>query len=1084
MMAASLTSQVRGIAKVVTAVANGDLKRKLTVEAKGEIAALADTINGMIDTLATFADQVTSVAREVGVEGRLGGQASVPGAAGTWKDLTDNVNQLAANLTTQVRAIAEVATAVTQGDLTRSIKVEASGEVAALKDNINEMIRNLRETTRKNTEQDWLKTNLTRFTRLLQGQKDLMAVARLILSELAPVVAAQHGAFYLLDSEGGAPVLKLLSSYAFQRRKQLANRFIPGEGLVGQCVLEKQQILVTELPDDYTHIISGLGGAPPRNLVVLPVLFEDEVKAVLELASFHRFTEIHLTFLDQLAESIGIVLNTIATSMRTEELLKQSQTLAGELQTQQEELRESNERLENQAGSLRESEELLKKQSEQLQQTNEELEEKAELLAKQKAEVEAKNREIERARGSLQEKAEQLTLASRYKSQFLANMSHELRTPLNSLLILTEMLADNPEGNLTAKQVEFARSIHASGSDLLSLISDILDMSKIESGTVLVEVGEFAFDEVREFVERTFRQVAEQKGLRLRIETGDGLPETMTTDQKRLYQVLKNLLSNALKFTEEGEVVLRMEPASAGWSGDHEVLNQADSVVAFAVTDTGIGIPEDKRGLIFEPFQQVDMSSTRRHGGTGLGLSVSREIARLLGGEIRVASTVGRGSTFTLYLPRHYRGATATSRATTAAGARTRADRPSVPSGRRWPARPGDRLAVPDEEPALFTTNGGAGATAMSPAGAAMSPEEVADDRRDLGPGDRTLLIIEDDARFARILLDMAHRTGFKGLVASRGDAGLDLARRHVPDAIMLDIQMPGMEGWAVLDRLKHSPETRHIPVHVISVRDDLERGLRLGALACLQKPISGQDLEAAFANIRAFLERDVRTLLVVEDDPAEREGILKLIGDGDVRSTAVGTAREALDALQAGRFDCMVLDLRLPDMGGLELIETIRKRPGLRELPIVVYAAEDLVRDQAPRLEELAESVIIKGEKSPERLLDETALFLHRVEANLPESKRRILRQVRGSDPILAGRKVLIVDDDARNLFALTGLLERQKMQVLVAENGQEAIAVLDQDPGVELVLMDIMMPEMDGYEAMRGSGGWSSSDRCRSSR
>jgi CheY-like chemotaxis protein len=350
-----------------------------------------------------------------------------------------------------------------------------------------------------------------------------------------------------------------------------------------------------------------------------------------------------------------------------------------------------------------------------------------------------------------------------------------------------------------------------------------------------------------------------------------------------------------------------------------------------------------------------------------------------------------------------------------------------------------------------------------------MSPEEVADDRRDLGPGDRTLLIIEDDARFARILLDMAHRTGFKGLVASRGDAGLDLARRHGPDAIMLDIQMPGMEGWAVLDRLKHSPETRHIPVHVISVRDDLERGLRLGALACLQKPISGQDLEAAFANIRAFLERDVRTLLVVEDDPAEREGILKLIGDGDVRSTAVGTAREALDALQAGRFDCMVLDLRLPDMGGLELIETIRKRPSLRELPIVVYAAEDLVRDQAPRLEELAESVIIKGEKSPERLLDETALFLHRVEANLPESKRRILRQVRGSDPILAGRKVLIVDDDARNLFALTSLLERQQMQVLIAENGQEALAVLDQDPGVDLVLMDIMMPEMDGYEAMR---------------
>jgi CheY-like chemotaxis protein/signal transduction histidine kinase/HAMP domain-containing protein len=1086
MMAANLTSQVRGIAKVVTAVANGDLKRKLTVEAQGEIADLADTINEMIDTLATFADQVTTVAREVGVEGRLGGQASVPGAAGTWKDLTDNVNQLAANLSTQVRAIAEVATAVTQGDLTRSIKVEAKGEVSALKDNINEMIRNLRETTRKNTEQDWLKTNLTRFTRLLQGQKDLMAVAKLILSELAPVVAAQHGAFYLLDSEGGAPILKLLSSYAFQRRKHLANRFSPGEGLVGQCVLEKEQILLTELPDDYTHIVSGLGGAPPRNLIVLPVLFEDEVKAVLELASFNRFTEIHLTFLEQLAESLGIVLNTIAASMRTEELLKQSQTLAGELQSQQEELRKTNERLEKQADSLRESEELLKKQREQLQQTNEELEEKAELQAKQKAEVEAKNREIEGARRSLQEKAEQLTLASRYKSQFLANMSHELRTPLNSLLILTKMLAENPEGNLTAKQVEFAGSIHASGSDLLALISDILDMSKIESGTVVLEVGEFAFDAVREFVERTFRQVAQEKGLRLRFETGDGLPEAMTTDQKRFYQVLKNLLSNALKFTEEGEVVLRMERAEAGWSRDHEVLDQADSVVAFSVIDSGIGIPEDKRGVIFEPFQQVDMSSTRRHGGTGLGLSVSREIAQMLGGEIRVVSTLGKGSTFTLYLPRHYRGTATASRLTTTTGTRPRAGRPPAPSGTRWPARADERLAVPDEEPALFTTDAGAattarspafttdaraGATARSPAGAALAPAtaEVADDRHDLGPGERIVLVIEDDARFARILLDMAHRTGFKGLVASRGDAGLELARRYGADAIMLDIKLPGMEGWAVLDRLKHSSETRHIPVHIISVQDDLARGLRLGAIACLQKPVSAVDLEAVFAGIRAFLERDVRTLLIVEDDPAEREGILKLIGDGDVRNTAVGTAREALNALQAGRFDCVVLDLRLPDMGGLELIETIRKRPNLRELPIVVYAAEDMVRDQARRLEELAESVIIKGEKSPERLLDETALFLHRVEANLPESKRRLLREIRGTDPILAGRKVLIVDDDARNLFALTSLLERQQMHVLVAENGNEAIAVLDQDPDVDLVLMDIMMPEMDGYEAMR---------------
>ncbi|PLZ67664.1 HAMP domain-containing protein, partial [Fischerella thermalis] len=656
-MASNLTAQVRGIAKVVTAVANGDLKRKLMLDAKGEIEALAETINEMIDTLATFANQVTTVAREVGIEGKLGGQAKVPGAAGTWKDLTDNVNELAATLTTQLRAIAEVATAVTKGDLTRSIAVEALGEVAILKDNINQMIANLRETTQKNTEQDWLKTNLAKFTRMLQGQRDLETVSKLILRELAPLVGAAHGVFYIMENTDNSQYFKLLSSYAYRERKHLANRFQLGEGLVGQCALEKERILLTEVPHDYIKISSGLGEATPVNVVVLPVLFEGQITAVIELASFRRFSEIHLTFFDQLTESIAIVLNTIAASMRTEELLKQSQSLAEELQSQQNELRETNKRLEQQAQTLKASEDLLKKQQEELQKTNAELEEKAELLAVQNKEVERKNHEIEQARLSLEEKAEQLALSSKYKSEFLANMSHELRTPLNSLLILAKILADNVEGNLSEKQIEYSRTIYSAGNDLLSLINDILDLAKIESGTMSIDMDQLRLTDLREQVERTFRQVAVDKRLNFTIELDPELPPTIYTDAKRLQQILKNLLANAFKFTEKGEVSLRVFVAKQGWSSDQENLNRADRVIAFAVKDTGIGIAPEKQKIIFEAFQQADGTTSRKFGGTGLGLSISREITRLFGGEIKLVSRPGEGSTFTLYLPQPLSGA-------------------------------------------------------------------------------------------------------------------------------------------------------------------------------------------------------------------------------------------------------------------------------------------------------------------------------------------------------------------------------------------------------------------------------------------
>src|SRR6202047_690335 len=628
-MAVNLTEQGRGIVKVGTGVANGELTQKLTVNAKGEVAALAETINNMTHTLATFADQVTTVAREVGVEGRLGGQANVPGAAGTWKDLTGNVNLLADNLTNQVRAIAEVATAVTKGDLTRSIQVEASGEVAELKDNINTMINNLRGTTERNTEQDWLKTNLARFTGMLQGQRDLATVGRMLLSELAPLINAQQGVIYQMEGEESGQMV-LLSAFANSPDGHL-ERLNIGEGLIGQCAAGKRRMLINDLPPQTVPIRSGLFEAVPRNVIVFPVLFEDRVKAVIELASLSVFTASHLSFLEQLTASIGIVLNSIEATMQTEGLLKQSQQLATELQTQQKEL----------------------------QQTNEQLAQKAQQLAEQNVEVERKNQEIEQARRALEDKAKELALTSKYKSEFLANMSHELRTPLNSILVLGQQLADNPDKNLTTKQVEFARTIHGAGTDLLNLITDILDLSKIESGTVSVPAEQGFFASLLDMIARPFRHEAENRRLNFEVKMDPNLMRSLVTDSKRLQQVLKNLLSNAFKFTEKGGVRLSVFAADMGWSEGHPVLGRSASVVAFKVTDTGIGIPLEKQRIIFEAFQQADAGTSRKYGGTGLGLAISRELASLLGGEIQLRSTPGKGSAFTLYLPQTYVGPSA-----------------------------------------------------------------------------------------------------------------------------------------------------------------------------------------------------------------------------------------------------------------------------------------------------------------------------------------------------------------------------------------------------------------------------------------
>jgi HAMP domain-containing protein/CheY-like chemotaxis protein/signal transduction histidine kinase len=1005
-MAANLTEQVRGIVKVVTAVANGELTQKLTVNAKGEVAALADTINNMTGTLATFADQVTTVAREVGVEGRLGGQANVPGAAGTWKDLTGNVNLLADNLTNQVRAIAEVATAVTKGDLTRSIQVEASGEVAELKDNINTMIDNLRLTTDRNTEQDWLKTNLARFTGMLQGQRDLATVGRMLLSELAPLVNAQQGVIYQMETEESATMV-LLSAFADDGNNGHLRRLRIGEGLIGQCASEKRRMFISDLPESTVPIRSGLFQAIPRNVIVLPVLFEDRVKAVIELASLSAFTASQLAFLEQLTASIGIVLNSIEATMQTEGLLKQSQQLAAELQTQQKEL----------------------------QQTNEQLAQKAQQLAEQNVEVERKNQEIEQARRALEEKAKELALTSKYKSEFLANMSHELRTPLNSILVLGQQLGENPDHNLTPKQVEFARTIHGAGTDLLNLISDILDLSKIESGTVSVEAEEVFFGNLLEMVARPFRHEAENRRLTFEVLSDPHLARSLVTDSKRLQQVLKNLLSNAFKFTEHGGVRLGVSVANQGWSEGHPILSGAASVVAFEVTDSGIGIALDKQRIIFEAFQQADAGTSRKYGGTGLGLAISRELASLLGGEIQLRSTPGQGSSFTLYLPLTYVG-------------------PSV---------------------ALPTSYGGHEFAPVTPLQLSKMvvverpSETIEDDRDNLQPDDPVLLIVEDDPHYARVLCDLSRDKGFKVLIAMRGAEALALAREFHPTAVSLDVFLPDMLGWTVLNHLKQDSVTRHIPVQMLTLDEDRHHGLARGAFAFVTKPTSPEELDSALTRIKEYASPRRKRLLIVEDNPAEQFTIRELLGSDDIDVTIAATGTEALDFVSRQTFDCVVLDLRLPDMSGFDVLERIRDQQAVTDLPVVVFTGKELSPEEDARLHTLARSVVVKGVESPERLLDETALFLHRVVADLPPEKQKMLDRLHRSDEALVGKKVLVVDDDMRNIFALSSVLERRGMQVLTAGTGREAISILESTRDVAIVLMDIMMPEMDGYATMQ---------------
>jgi signal transduction histidine kinase/CheY-like chemotaxis protein len=899
------------------------------------------------------------------------------------------------------------------------IRVEAKGEVEELKDTINQMIANLKQTTLRNQEQDWLKSNLAQFTQMLQGQKDLNTVTRRILSELARVVNAQKGMFYILEQEENLdnPKLKLFSSYAYGEEESITREFSLGQGLVGQVALDKERILLTNVPSNYIKISSGLGEATPMNLIVLPVLFETEIKAVIELASFDNFSETHLDFLSQLTESIGIVLNTIEANSRTEDLLAQSQSLADELR-----------------------------------RTNEELQDKAHLLVKQKEEVEEKNKEVEEARRSLEEKAEQLQLTSKYKSEFLANMSHELRTPLNSLLILAQQLYENHDGNLNEKQVRYAKTIHSCGDDLIQLINDILDLSKIESGYISTDFIKVRFNEVISFVETTFKHISESKNLRFRIEMDEQLPQTLETDVQRLNQILKNLLSNAFKFTEKGEVKLKIYAANHNWKQPNDSLDSSSGVVAFEIKDTGIGISKDKQNIIFEAFQQAEGSTSRKYGGTGLGLSISRGLADLLGGSIELISEAGQGSTFTLFLPLDYN--------------------PSVIKKEKQSSLTVGEYAIPQPyDPGMIQT---VAATRMGETkdleGINEIINEVGDDRTHIIETDKVVLIVEDDVRFAKIMQEKAHEMGLKVVVATSFGEVFDLTNKFNPIAVTLDVKLPDASGWRVLDLFKNDINLRHIPIHLISGEENRLLAMHRGARSFNLKPLKTEALNILFSSIIDQYDRKTKKVLVVEDNEPDASQIARILDNGElIEMEFVDNGKDAIEAINKQAYDCIIADYMLPDIDGADFVASMNTVNRYNATPVIVYSARDFSNNEKSKLKQYANKILLKGVNSLDLLLEETVMQLHlNHQALLPE-KKKLIEDLRSQKDVLIHKNVLVVDDDVRNLFALTTAFERFHINTITAESGKEAMNILSENNQVDIVLMDIMMPEMDGYETMQ---------------
>ncbi len=944
--------------------------------------------------------------------------------------LADSFREMQTNLQEKDK----IAQLIARGDF--DVCIEAKSDKDQLAISINEMTGFLRKLSEANQQQDWLKSGQTRLTNLIQGEQDTLTLAQNIINFIVDYLNGQVGTFYIANKE---KKLCLIASCAYTKRKNIANEFQLGEGLVGQAALEKKMIILNNIPDDYMVIQSGTGESKPKNLLILPCIFNENVNVVVELASIHEFTDVELDLLTMAGNSIAINVNSAETRTNLQQLLNKTQLQAIQLQTQQEELMGSNEELEEKTNSLelqtkklKASEEELKSQQEELMAINEELEEKTQSLEKQKSIISQSNEELELARLDLEKKARELEITSKYKSEFLANMSHELRTPLNSLLILSQDLSNNSSGNLNQDQLDSVEIIHDSGNDLLKLINEILDLSKIEAGKMSLHADIIEIQELSDNIRKSFNHLAEEQGLQFNIQIEDSSPETIISDRQRLEQILRNLLSNAIKFTHHGSVTLSIYRPPTSLKLSHSNLFPSTSL-AFAVEDTGIGIPDHKQLEIFEAFQQVDGSTSRQFGGTGLGLSISRELVKLLGGEIQLESQEGKGSSFYLYIP----------------------EKITIEEKDSKYTRDNERLSRDENRIRPETINN--------------IPSPIEDDREDIASGDMLILVVEDDDKFAKLLKDFCHDRNLKFIHAADGETGYKLAKLHSPAAIILDINLPVMDGWNVLVNLKENSKTRHIPVHMMSVHDESIEAFQKGAIGYLKKPVNKNQLNSAFQKIEYLISKQVKELLIIEDDENMCKSIKTLIGNSDVKIKSVNTGKDAVYELKNHSYDCLILDLGLPDMSGFELLKKLKKTASIDIPPIIVYTGKELSEAEEYELEQYASSIVIKGVKSQERLLDETALFLHRIVDKLPERKKQMISQLHDQDFLLQEKKALLVDDDMRNVFAIAKILEEKNMSVIKAANGQKALEVLEENPDIDIILMDIMMPIMDGYEAMK---------------